>query len=68
MAEIKIPNGVLTYTKDYKPGDLPPEGYLEWHAWAEVQYKAGIPQSYCSNCGKYHTPQELPCKHKRDRV
>lgn len=24
----------------YKPGDLPPTGYLEWHEWAEVQRKA----------------------------
>ena len=25
----------------YKSGDLPPEGYLAWHEWAEVQRNAG---------------------------
>jgi hypothetical protein len=49
-------------TADYKPGDLPPEGYLEWHAWAEVQRKAGIRQVQCGVCGLYRTPQELSSK------
>lgn len=43
----------------YKPGDLPPEGYLQWHEWAEVQRKAGIKQVECGSCGKWQTPQEL---------
>ena len=43
----------------YKPGDLPPEGYLAWHEWAEVQYKAGIRQVQCGRCGLWQTPQEL---------
>jgi hypothetical protein len=43
----------------YKPGDLPPEGYLAWHEWAEVQRKAGIKQVECGRCGKWKTPQEL---------
>lgn len=42
MADIRIPNGYITVAPDYKPGDPEPTGYLEWHAWAEVQYKAGI--------------------------
>lgn len=47
---------------DFKPGDLPPEeGYLEWHEWAEVQRKAGIKQSVCTNCGNWRTPQEKCC-------
>lgn len=51
---------MLDTTKDYKPGDLPPEeGYLEWHAWAEVQRKAGIKQVPCPDCGLWCTPQEL---------
>jgi hypothetical protein len=44
---------------DYKPGDLPPEGYLQWHEWAEVQRKAGIKQRQCPTCGLWRTPQEL---------
>lgn len=43
----------------YRPGDLPPEGYLEWHEWACVQWKAGIRQVECGRCGKWKTPQEL---------
>ena len=43
----------------YAPGDLPPEGYLEWHEWAEVQHKAGIKQVQCGHCGLWQTPQEL---------
>jgi hypothetical protein len=44
---------------EYKPGDLPPEGYLQWHEWAEVQRKAGIKQVQCPTCGLWRTPQEL---------
>lgn len=43
----------------YQPGDLPPEGYLAWHEWAEVQRKAGIHQVACGRCGLWRTPQEL---------
>jgi len=45
--------------KEYRPGDLPPEGYLAWHEWAEVQRKAGIKQVECGRCGLWKTPQEL---------
>jgi len=45
----------------FKPGDLPPEGYLAWHDWAEVQDNAGIEQTQCKGCNKWKTPQELPC-------
>ncbi len=44
---------------EYQPGDLPPEGYLEWHEWAEVQRKAGVEQVPCAHCAKWKTPQEL---------
>lgn len=43
----------------YKPGDLPPEGYLQWHEWADVQRKAGIRQVQCPTCSLWRTPQEL---------
>ena len=47
---------------NYKPGDLPPDGYLAWHEWADVQRKAGIKQCACGRCGKWVTPQELSDK------
>lgn len=43
----------------FKPGDLPPQGYLAWHSWADVQRKAGIGQVRCVSCRLYRTPQEL---------
>ena len=49
----------LLAQETYKPGDLPPEGYLAWHEWAEVQRKAGIKQVPCGKCGLWRTPQEL---------
>ncbi len=59
MPDVFFPSGVLTVAGSYKPGDLPPEGYLEWHEWAEVQRKAGIKQVPCGKCGRWKTPQEL---------
>jgi len=49
----------LLEVETYQPGDLPPEGYLEWHEWADVQRKAGIEQAPCVHCRKWKTPQEL---------
>lgn len=43
----------ILITPDFKPGDPEPEGYLAWHAWAEVQHKAKIPNRSCSICGKW---------------
>ena len=48
----------IDYTPDYQPGDPAPEGYLDWHAWAAVQHRAGLRQHRCSACGKMHYPQE----------
>lgn len=59
MTDIRIPGGIITVAGCYKPGDMPPDGYLEWHEWAEVQRKAGIKQVACGRCGKWKTPQEL---------
>ena len=53
------PRGCLLAQSTYKPGDQPPEGYLAWHEWAEVQRKAGIRQRECGRCGRWKTPQEL---------
>lgn len=49
----------------FKPGDLPPSGYLEWHEWADVQRKAGIRQTVCTKCGIWRTPQEVCCNAPR---
>jgi hypothetical protein len=49
----------LLIGRHYEPGDLPPDGYLAWHEWAEVQRKAGIKQVRCGGCGLWRTPQEL---------
>lgn len=46
----------------YKPGDQAPEGYLAWHEWAEVQYKAGLRQQQCGRCGLWFYPQQLSTK------
>lgn len=58
---IRVPalRAIITVQAEYKPGDLPPEGYLAWHEWAEVQRKAGIRQRQCPGCGLWRTPQEL---------
>lgn len=43
----------------YKPGDPPPEGYVAWHEWARVQYRAGLRQSRCKGCGRWLFSQEF---------
>jgi hypothetical protein len=52
----------ITAQKEYKVGDPAPEGYLEWHEWAEVHRKAGIKQVECCHCGKWKMPNELHAK------
>jgi len=44
---------------DFKPGDMPPKGYSDWHTWAEVQYKAGLRQKQAPCCGRWFFPQEF---------
>lgn len=43
----------------WKPGSMPPTGYIAWHAWAEAQHKAGLRQVRCGRCVRYKYPQEL---------
>jgi hypothetical protein len=50
-------NAIICGTGTFKKGDPPPDGYMDWHAWAEVQYKAGLRQNRC-RCGKWLFPQE----------
>ena len=61
---MKLPHfrAFITVMPTFKPGDQPPEGYLQWHEWAEVQRKAGIEQVVCCKCCKWKTPQELSGK------
>ena len=40
-------------------GSQPPQGYIQWHTWAEKQHKAGLRQSRCAHCGKWKYPQEM---------
>lgn len=60
--DIRIPNGILTVSPEFKVGDMPPAGYLDWHEWAEVQHKAGLRQVECGACGKWQYPQQLSGK------
>jgi len=57
MREMSI--ACILEQSDYKPGDPAPEGYLQWHEWAEVQHKAGLRQVECGRCGLWRYPQEL---------
>ncbi len=52
----------LTFGADWKPGDQPPAGYLDWHEWAEVQHKAGLRQTQCGKCDGWKYPQEMSVK------
>ena len=49
----------LTSQAAYKPGDPAPDGYLAWHEWAAVQYRAGLRQRQCSRCHRYQFPSEI---------
>ena len=53
--------GCLLQIPEYKAGDQPPPGYLEWHEWAKTQHKAGLRQSRCPKCGKWRYSQEPMC-------
>jgi len=46
---------------EIKPGDPPPSGYLQWHAWARIQHHAGLRQKRCRMCGLWRFPQEKCC-------
>jgi len=43
----RISDGIICSTQEFKPGDPRPAGYLAFHAWAEVQVKAGLKQERC---------------------
>ncbi len=49
---------ILFSPEHYKAGDPAPSGYLDWHAWATAQHRAGLRQVRCSD-GKWRYPQEI---------
>lgn len=49
---------IITFTPEQRVGSPAPEGYLDWHEWAEVQHKAGLRQVECSRCARWCYPQE----------
>ena len=54
---------------DFKPGDMPPTGYLEKQEWARVQMRAGKRQTQCRKCKRWYFPQEWPthtCKGRQE--
>lgn len=57
---------IVTEQEDWKPGDVftgHESDYLGWHAWAEVQHKAGLRQRECGSCHRWKYPQELSDKY-----
>jgi hypothetical protein len=59
MAGVRISDFLVTMTPEFKPGDPEPSGYLDWHAWAKVQHKAGLRQSQCARCCLWCYPQQM---------
>ena len=53
MTCTRINGAIVCETPDFKPGDLPPDGYLAWHEWAEVQSRKGpvvVETVVCTEC------------------
>lgn len=65
-ARVKFGDGqaIITHQDGWQAGDMPPpdHDYLGWHAWAEVQHKAGLRQVECGKCSKWQYPQQLSDK------
>ncbi len=67
---IGVENGVaemayrlfIDFVPEFKPGDPPPSGYMEWHEWARVQTKAGLKSKRCGLCLLWNFPQEMSDK------
>ena len=55
---------IVCVGSDFKPGDVQPDGYMEFFDWAEVQHKAGLRQVRRA-CGLWHFPQET-CEHEEN--
>jgi hypothetical protein len=48
----------IDFVREFKAGDPPPSGYLEWHEWANAQERGGLRQRRCPICQKWRYPQE----------
>jgi hypothetical protein len=59
MTRVYFPGGSMSVADDYKPGDMPPTGYIARQEWADVQMKAGLKQVPCNHCGKWLFPQQV---------
>ena len=59
---------IISFVGEYKPGDMPPSGYCDWHEWAKVQHMAGLRQVRCDICSKFKYPQELARTEERASV
>ena len=63
MKRRRFPQTVcLLIMPEFKHGDPPPKGYLQWHEWARVQYAHGSRQRQCASCDLWKFPPELPCR------
>lgn len=65
MPEVTFSGGSMLVGSPFKPGDQAPTGYLDWHAWAEIQHKAGLRQKVCGKCGLWRFPQEMSAETMR---
>ena len=52
----------LRVVPKFKAGDPAPDDYVAWHEWARVQYRSGLRQRPCAECGRWLFPQEV-CRH-----
>lgn len=59
MVDVRIGEFIVTMSPGFRVGDPAPPGYLDWHEWAEIQYKGGLRQTVCPICAKWQFPQEL---------
>jgi len=57
--DVRFGQAIVTMSPGFKVGDPAPEGYLDWHEWAETQHKGGLRQVECPGCSKWRYPQEL---------
>ena len=59
---------IMSIAGQYKPGDMPPAGYCDWHEWAKVQHRAGLRQVRCDICSKWKYPQEVARTEQRSHM
>lgn len=72
--DVRFGKAIVTLSPGFKIGDPEPQGYLDWHEWAEIQHKGGLRQTQCPRCSRWQFPQSLStrshewtAKDRRDR-